>query len=288
MVPQAQSNNAGMAIGRSSYVNVADGIAIGTSAQSQGTGAIVIGKSAYSNSVDAISIGVSAQAQGTNSIALGEGASVNQTSAIAIGSGTGSNTTQAQGQYSIALGYRAYTSATDAIAIGDYARAQGANALAIGANTYNGNANTILIGNSTHTTVNLNGSTSTSYALQVGTSSSNGNGAYLTKGGVWTNASDINLKEDFVSLDGNEILNKVADLDITKWRYKGTDEYHIGPMAQDFYSAFNVGNDDKRISSIDPSGVALVAIQALNDKVEQQQKTIDVLLKQLTDLQQKQ
>jgi hypothetical protein len=40
-------------------------------------------------------------------------------------------------------------------------------------------------------------------------------------------------------------------------------------MAQDFHAAFNVGNDDKRISSIDPSGVALIAIQALNDKIEQ-------------------
>jgi hypothetical protein len=36
---------------------------------------------------------------------------------------------------------------------------------------------------------------------------------------------------------------------------------HIGPMAQDFYSAF--GLDDKRITTIDEGGVALAAIQGL-------------------------
>jgi hypothetical protein len=284
---QVQASN-GIAIGKSANVNVSYGMAIGDGAQAQSNAAaMAIGKSAYANGADAIAFGSSAQAQAAGALALGEGANVNSANAIAIGSGDAGSTTQAQGTYAISIGYKAYTNATDAIGIGDYARAQGANAIAIGANVYNGNANTISIGSSTHTSVNFNGATTTSYALQVGTSSSNGNGAYLTKGGVWTNASDVNLKEDFINLDGNDILNKVANLDITKWRYKGTDEYHIGPMAQDFHAAFNVGNDDKRISSIDPSGVALIAIQALNDKIDQQQKTIDLLSKELTELKQK-
>ncbi len=134
------------------------------------------------------------------------------------------------------------------------------------------------IGNSSVTSVNFSGATSTSYALSVGNSSSNGNGAYLTKGGVWTNASDKNLKEDFTKLDNNEILQKISGLDITRWKYKGTNEYHIGPMAQDFYALFNLGGDDKRISTIDPSGIALAAIKALNDKIEEQQKTINELI----------
>ncbi len=278
----------GMAIGRAANVSNQYGIAIGDAAQTQtNAGALAIGRSSYANGLNAASIGTSSQAQGSASVSLGAFAYSNGANAIAIGGGDASNYVQAQGQYSIAIGYRCYASATDAMAIGDYARAQAANALAIGSNVYNGNANTYSIGNSSVTSVNFSGATTTSYALQVGTSSSNGNGAYLTKGGVWTNASDVNLKEDFINLDGNEVLNKVADLDITKWRYKGTDEYHIGPMAQDFHAAFNVGNDDKRISSIDPSGVALIAIQALNDKIEQQQKTIDMLSKQLTDMKQK-
>ncbi len=38
---------------------------------------------------------------------------------------------------------------------------------------------------------------------------------------------------------------------------------HIGPMAQDFYSAFHVGESDTTISTLDPDGVALASIQEL-------------------------
>jgi hypothetical protein len=50
---------------------------------------------------------------------------------------------------------------------------------------------------------------------------------------------------------------------------------HIGPMAQDFYSAF--GLDDKRITTIDEGGVALAAIQGLyrqNQALEWQNKAL--------------
>ncbi len=281
---QVQSSN-GMALGTSSYVSSNYGVAIGYSAQVQGTSGISIGKSAYTNVTDGVAIGTSAQSQGAQAIAIGLSAYASGTSSIAIGGGT--STCQAQGTYSISLGYNAYSSAQDAIAIGDHAQAQGTNNIALGTNLYNGNANTVAIGNSSVTSINFSGASSTSNALTVGTNSSNGNGAYLTKGGVWTNASDVNLKEDFTALDAASILAKVASLDITKWKYKGTNEYHIGPMAQDFYSLFNVGEDNKRISSIDPSGVALAAIQALNTKVEEQQKTIDKLLNELKGLKSK-
>ena len=50
------------------------------------------------------------------------------------------------------------------------------------------------------------------------------------------------------------------------WNLKSQDPAirHIGPMAQDFYAAFNVGEDDKHINSVDADGVALAAIQGLN------------------------
>lgn len=38
---------------------------------------------------------------------------------------------------------------------------------------------------------------------------------------------------------------------------------HIRPVAQDFYAAFGVGEDPRRISTVDADGVALAAIQAL-------------------------
>jgi SMC interacting uncharacterized protein involved in chromosome segregation len=59
---------------------------------------------------------------------------------------------------------------------------------------------------------------------------------------------------------------------------------HLGPMAQDFYAAFAVGMDDKHISMVDADGVALAAIQGLNEKVEQKETEITELKRELDDL----
>lgn len=108
-------------------------------------------------------------------------------------------------------------------------------------------------------------------ALTVGSNSSNGNGAYLTAGGVWTNASDRNAKENFSSVDAEELLKKLCELPITEWNYRGEnpDIKHIGPVAQDFHRIFSVGNDSTSISTIDPAGIALSAIQALEKRTQE-------------------
>ena len=86
---------------------------------------------------------------------------------------------------------------------------------------------------------------------------------------VFTPTSDRNAKEEFTPIDARAVLNKVAQLPITEWRYKTqTDARHIGPMAQDFREAFGLGRDDKHITSVDADGVALAAIQGLNQKLE--------------------
>jgi hypothetical protein len=94
-------------------------------------------------------------------------------------------------------------------------------------------------------------------------------GAYCD-GTNWVNASDRNSKENFTAVDGNELLDQIAQLSITRWNYKGNNQAeHIGPTAQDFKAAFGVGADDKSISTIDPSGIALAAIKALNNKMQE-------------------
>lgn len=45
-------------------------------------------------------------------------------------------------------------------------------------------------------------------------------------------------------------------------------------MAQDFRAAFDLGDDDKHIATVDADGVALAAIQGLNQKVEDQAKAL--------------
>ena len=102
-------------------------------------------------------------------------------------------------------------------------------------------------------------------AIRVGTNATNGNGASLTLGGVWTNASDRNKKENFSPLNGQEILSKIAQLPVMRWNYIGEAPTvtHIGPIAQDFHQLFKVGNDSLSISTIDPAGISLLGIQEL-------------------------
>lgn len=118
------------------------------------------------------------------------------------------------------------------------------------------------------------------YALQVGTGSSNGNGASLSNGGTWTNASDIHLKSNITPVNFDEILYKINKLSISRWMYTGTThEYHIGPMAQDFYELFHVGVNNTSISTIDPAGVALAGIQALSKNHTQLENTVKSIQK---------
>ena len=97
---------------------------------------------------------------------------------------------------------------------------------------------------------------------------------------AWSPMSDRNAKTDFATIDGKNILMRLASIPIATWRYKSQDPSirHIGPVAQDFYSAFGVGEDEKYISTIDADGVALAAIQGLYKLVQEQRDEIDRLM----------
>jgi hypothetical protein len=89
-------------------------------------------------------------------------------------------------------------------------------------------------------------------------------------GTTWINASDRNLKQDFEPVDPLELLAKVTSMPVQSWSYKShPQEKHVGPVAQDFHAAFGLGSDDKSIATVDESGVALAAIQGLNQKLEE-------------------
>lgn len=151
------------------------------------------------------------------------------------------------------------------------------NATAIGYQAIVTNSNMLLFGNDSVTHWCFGAPWYYGVSITVGTTPANGNGASLTSGGVWTNTSSREKKEDFTALDKNDILNRIGNLDIGKWKYKGTNEYHIGPIAEDFYEAFHVGLNNQSISTVDPAGVALIGIQALKKEMEntaEQQRVI--------------
>jgi hypothetical protein len=117
------------------------------------------------------------------------------------------------------------------------------------------------------------------HPVHIGSSATTGNGAHLTGGGTWTNGSSREFKENFEAIDKREVLRKVVELPVTRWQYRGEDEFtrHIGPVAEDFRAAFGLGHDERYITTIDADGVALAAIQGLHEIVREKDCEIDEL-----------
>lgn len=88
--------------------------------------------------------------------------------------------------------------------------------------------------------------------------------------GSWSALSDRNVKTAIEPSDTRAVLDKLVAMPVSEWSYiaQGEDIRHIGPMAQDFSAAFGVGENDTTISTVDADGVALAAIQGLNQKLE--------------------
>jgi len=124
------------------------------------------------------------------------------------------------------------------------------------------------------------------YPIHVGTNNTNGNGAYLSAGGTWTNGSSRSFKERFVQYRPAEVLEKIRQLPVEGYFYKGTEEYHITPMAEDFYRLFGTGvheiietdstgqlvrrpnpEVDKYLAASDVAGVALLGVKALDERI---------------------
>ncbi len=101
--------------------------------------------------------------------------------------------------------------------------------------------------------------------------------------GVLSQNSDRNVKKDFTPVDPQTVLAKVAALPMTEWVYKtATGARHLGPIAQDFHAAFGLnGNDDQHITTVDEGGVALAAIQGLDQKLETGRQNSDVRMRKL-------
>jgi len=106
-------------------------------------------------------------------------------------------------------------------------------------------------------------------------------------GGSWSSLSDRNAKTNFATVNARDILARLASVPVQTWTYRSQEKEmtrHIGPMAQDFAAAFNVGEDNRHISTVDADGVALAAIQGLNEIVQQQKSEIQAKDKRIESL----
>lgn len=115
------------------------------------------------------------------------------------------------------------------------------------------------------------------------TSSGLGSGVVAHAGsGSWSSLSDRNAKENVVLVDGRQVLARLVEMPVSTWNYKTQSPSirHIGPMAQDFHAAFNLGESDTMISAIDADGVTIAALQGLYQLVQEQAAQIAALQKE--------
>ena len=99
--------------------------------------------------------------------------------------------------------------------------------------------------------------------------SSTGSVSWTPGSGSWTFMSDRNVKEHIEPVNPGAVLEKVSRLPILEWNYAGCSERHIGAMAQDFHALFPLNENDRMLNDADLHGVALAAIQGLNQKLEE-------------------
>lgn len=97
--------------------------------------------------------------------------------------------------------------------------------------------------------------------------------------GSWASLSDVNSKENFELLAGEDVLKRLRDVPVSGWNYKTQSPSirHAGPMAQDFWRSFGLGDDERRIHAMDLAGIDLAAIQALDARTRDLQQAREEL-----------
>ncbi|MBN1397178.1 MAG: tail fiber domain-containing protein [Bacteroidetes bacterium] len=191
------------------------------------------------------------------------------------------------GDYALSLGSYNYASASHSIAIGTQVYASGIYSIAIGSGCdTNGKDGAMVVGDDTYF--------QTAYASNDNQLTMRFSGGYrlwssypdsvagvYMRGGAsgWSNYCDRNKKENFTEIDGEQLLQKIHNMPITEWNYKGnTGVKYVGPMAQDFYAAFHLGGDDSLgISSIAIDGINMAGVQALENRTSTMKAEIELL-----------
>lgn len=103
------------------------------------------------------------------------------------------------------------------------------------------------------------------------------NGASLTSGGMWADASSRSYKTNIVDLDANEALAAFKELDPVKYEYKAEPgENYVGFIAEDVPELVAM-NGHKSLSPME-------VVALLTKVVQEQQKTIDTLSAKVEEL----
>ena len=267
---------------------------MGNNTNASGSSSTALGNSSRASGEFSTAMGIYSIASSTASFASG-----NQTISGGYASTSMGNVTNASGYASTSMGNNTNASGYISTAMGASATASGSYSTAMGSNVNANSEGSFAIGDSPNSSNLLYSQNSNSFnsrfrnGYYLYTSATLGTGAILYGGSnSWSSISDSTKKENFLSIDGENVLKKIANMRTVTWNYKGQDPKnfrHYGPMAQEFFSAFGrdklgiIGNDTT-VASADFDGVNFTAIKALEKRTSELQTENESLKKRLAIL----
>jgi hypothetical protein len=103
------------------------------------------------------------------------------------------------------------------------------------------------------------------------------NGCNIAAGGASiTCASSVTLKENFLDVDGDDVLARMRRIPVNSWNYidEGRQSRHMGPFAEDFWREFGLGSEPLAIGHLDIDGVNFAGVKALDARTLQMRSEI--------------
>jgi hypothetical protein len=201
---------------------------------------------------------------GTCGIALGLNNDVLDHVGVAIGQNAWSD-----GDAAVALGYRTTADA-------DYSMAFGYRA------STNGHTGAKVFGDAS-TTDSIEAVANNEFAVRAAggfrfrSNATLTNGCNIAAGGASiTCASSVTLKENFLDVDGEDVLSRMRRIPVNSWNYidEGRQSRHMGPFAEDFWREFGLGNEPLAIGHLDIDGVNFAGVKALDARTLELQSTV--------------
>ena len=239
----------------------------GQGTRASGLGSIAMGDGTIASGALSSGFGNDVLVTGTAGFGAGNRASCDGFACVAMG-----NVANADGQGAVALGTRVTADA-------DFSTAMGARA------SVDGHVGAFVRGDAS-TTDSILAVANNEFAVRAAggfrfrTSATLSTGCDLAAGsGAFNCTSSRTLKEDFLGVDGEELLARIRGVPVSTWSY--VDEpggvRHLGPVAEDFRAAFGLGTDDRSIGLLDIAGVNFAAVQALEARTaELRERTAEV------------
>lgn len=258
----------------------------GSNSTASGLYSLAFGDTNFARSTSSIAFGSGNEVKGAAGISAGAGNRVCDTYGVAFGNNAISggpllngkcdpDNFKIRGLAAVALGYNVTADQDHSFALGKYA-------------STNGFSGTFVWGDGAPTssqqtfraTANNEFAARASGGFRFRTNLAGSTGCNLPAGsGVFNCTSSRATKENFLAVSGGDVLSRLRNIEVSTWNYiaEGNNVRHMGPMAEDFFKAFQLGTGNTSIGLQDLTGVSLAAIKELHLRTDQlQQKTSEV------------